>query len=584
MARLFLEMMEPTMRHLVCENSGFDFGAAGASYRPRTIAVEGWSRMLWGLAPFLAGGYEWDGADKILEGLRTGPGNHWGIPEDGDQRFVEMAALSLSLILDRQRFWDALSADEQNRLYGYLDTINAHPFFRNNWVLFRVLVNLAFEHLGLPFSEEHIQEDMCLIDEFYTGDGWYRDKVPYDMYNPWAIHFYSLIYCKLRKKQDPERCEAIAHRSVEFAKQFVCFFNEEGGCIPYGRSLTYRFAAVCFFSAAAYADVEVLEWGTMKSIVLQNIRWWLGQPMFDNDGILSVGYRYPTTVVADMYNAPGSPYWAFKTFLVLALPETHPFWSAEEKCPEFEKTKLLEVPSAIIVHDSDGDAVYLNNGQNPELRMCQVVEKYAKFAYSINRGFSTSVGGHELHHLAIDNTLCFSEVGEDYFRAKDKTTEKFADPRMLKNVWKPYRDVTVTTWLVPAGDWHVRIHRVESCRELVAVEGGFPVSKFDPEGWDDAPQRKVGNLCISYPWGSSAIVSLSEGREGFVQTPIPNANLMYPSVEVPALRSRVPVGTTYLAALVGESRDPGMPGRAPKTIFSRDRESITIDGELVKLI
>ena len=31
------------------------------------------------------------------------------------------------------------------------------------------------------------------------------------------------------------------------------------------------------------------------------------------------------------YNAPGSPYWALKTYLMLALPESHPFWQAEEQ-------------------------------------------------------------------------------------------------------------------------------------------------------------------------------------------------------------------------------------------------------------
>jgi hypothetical protein len=584
MAKLLLAMLEPTMKHLICENSGFDFGSGGASYRPRTIALEAWSRMLWGLGPFLAGGFSWEGSSTLLKGLKTGPGKHWGNPEEGDQRFVEMAAVSLSIMLKREVFWDALTAEEQKRLYDYLDSINHHPFIRNNWVLFRVLVNLAFEHLGLPFCEEHIQEDMDLIDEFYTGDGWYKDKVPYDMYNPWAIHFYSLIYCKQRKATDRERCERIERRSTEFAQEFVYFFNEEGACIPYGRSLTYRFAAVCFFSAAAYANVEVVDWGVMKSLVLGNLRWWIKNPIFDNAGILSVGYRYPTTIVADMYNAPGSPYWAFKTFLVLSLAEDHPFWKAEEKPVAYEKTKVLKVPSAIIMHTSDKDVVYLNNGQNPLLRMCQVVEKYTKFAYSIHRGFSTSVGGHELHHLAIDNTLCFSEPGENYFRTKDKTLDKSCSPRMLKNTWKPYEDVFVTTYLIPASDWHVRIHRVESGRKLEAVEGGFALSKFDPENWADVPCKQEANIGLSYPWGSSAILSLSKGREGFIQTPIPNTNLMYPCVETPALKSSIEVGVTYLASLVGESSNADFLKSAPKIELFENWKSIRIDGELVQLI
>ncbi|ETT66675.1 hypothetical protein C172_06274 [Paenibacillus sp. FSL H8-457] len=36
-------------------------------------------------------------------------------------------------------------------------------------------------------------------------------------------------------------------------------------------------------------------------------------------------------MMAENYNAPGSPYWALKTFLVLALAQDSPFWTAVEE-------------------------------------------------------------------------------------------------------------------------------------------------------------------------------------------------------------------------------------------------------------
>ena len=62
----------------------------------------------------------------------------------------------------------------------------------------------------------------------------------------------------------------------------------------------------------------------IKGIVLRHLRWWLKQPIFDRDGILSVGYSYPNLAMAEDYNAPGSPYWGLKTLLVLALDEATP--------------------------------------------------------------------------------------------------------------------------------------------------------------------------------------------------------------------------------------------------------------------
>ena len=61
------------------------------------------------------------------------------------------------------------------------------------------------------------------------------------------------------------------------------------------------------------------------------MEYWLAQPVFDNGGVLTVGYTYPNLLMSESYNAPGSPYWSFKTFVCLALPDSHPFWKAESE-------------------------------------------------------------------------------------------------------------------------------------------------------------------------------------------------------------------------------------------------------------
>ena len=38
-----------------------------------------------------------------------------------------------------------------------------------------------------------------------------------------------------------------------------------------------------------------------------------------------------THLRSEDYNSPQSPYWALKSFLALGLPETHAFWTSEEK-------------------------------------------------------------------------------------------------------------------------------------------------------------------------------------------------------------------------------------------------------------
>ena len=54
--------------------------------------------------------------------------------------------------------------------------------------------------------------------------------------------------------------------------------------------------------------------GTNKTLLAKHLHCWMQQAIFTYDGRLSIGYHYENLVMAEGYNAPGSPYWAFKTF------------------------------------------------------------------------------------------------------------------------------------------------------------------------------------------------------------------------------------------------------------------------------
>jgi hypothetical protein len=115
--------------------------------------------------------------------------------------------------------------------------------------------------------------------------------------------------------------------------------------------MTYRFAMSAFWSAIAFADVELpapLSWGVIKGLHLRNLRWWARQPgAYNFDGTFTLGYVYPNHNMLENYNSPGSPYWACKAFLTLAVPESHPFWASEElPYPQelLETTVYLEKP------------------------------------------------------------------------------------------------------------------------------------------------------------------------------------------------------------------------------------------------
>lgn len=73
-----------------------------------------------------------------------------------------------------------------------------------------------------------------------------------------------------------------------------------GAAIPFGRSLTYRFACGGFFAALALANVSEMPNpletpGAIKGYLLRHLRWWArhSEDIFDPDGTLNLGWIYP---------------------------------------------------------------------------------------------------------------------------------------------------------------------------------------------------------------------------------------------------------------------------------------------------
>ena len=302
--KYFTDLLEklvlPLKEHYSEECANLYLGHTGAAFEDRTIPMQGFSRVLWGLVPLWAGGENIEDFSEIYtKGLSAGTNpnskEYWGGFRNYDQKFVEIAAIAYGLLLAP------------------------------------VLVNLALKSLSQPYDQHLIDFGLERLDSYYLGNGWYKDGVTEqrDYYIPFALHFYSLIYAKVCEKSDPERSALYKERAAEFAKQYIYWFDDKGRALVYGRSLTYRFAQAAFWSACIYADVSVFSHGIIKGIIVRHFEEWFSHPITDNGGVLTIGYRYTNLHMSESYNSPGSPYWSLKAFILLALPGNHPFWQAE---------------------------------------------------------------------------------------------------------------------------------------------------------------------------------------------------------------------------------------------------------------
>ncbi|WP_332302719.1 DUF2264 domain-containing protein [Rhizobium sp. GR12] len=553
------QLVAPLSAYISPGRARIRLSAGGAVFDRAAADLEGFARPLWGLAPAAAGGAAWIDWESIRRGLANGvdPAHpeYWGDVGDVDQRMVELAAIGYALRLVPELLWEPLPDRARAHLSAYLIAARAKEFSTNNWRFFRLMIDLGLETIGLSPDPEPAQIYREDIERLYLSDGWYRDGPDRraDYYIPFAIHFYGLLLAAYGKPT--EQTPRWRERARAFAPQFMAWFSQDGSAIPFGRSMTYRFAMAAFWGALAVADEEVLPWGVIKGLWLRHLRWWSGQPIADRDGILSIGYGYPNLLMSEPYNSAGSPYWALKVFAPLALPESHPFWQAEEEvCPARSGVSRQSEPGALLF-SLPGDAVALFSGQETTQAFRHTAEKYGKFAYSARYGFSIESDLTGFENAVLDSMLGLSDDGR-HFRVRASNVVARIGNDFLYSLWKPWPDVEIETWLLPRPPGHMRIHRIRTPRPLDANEGGFAVARTD----NNAVELTDGadSAVIITAEDASAILDLGSTvrRAGVCHPAPPNTNLISSRTWVPQLRAHLPAGETILRGLVVASCDP----------------------------
>lgn len=495
-----LRLLEPLKPFYSQGGARVELGVTSAHYENDSIPMEAFARPLWGLVPFWAGG----GSERAFEelyrrGFENGPDRshpeYWHTCRDYDQKFCEMAAVSYGILFTPEKIWAPLSERGKNNLVEWLWEINRHECCACNWQWFATLTNLALKSVGRPYSRERVASGLQMMEDYYDGGGWYGD----------------------------------------------------GASIAYGRSMTYRFAQGAFFAVALLTGEEVLPLPVMKGILTRHLTWWLNQPIYDNAGVLTIGYAYPNLQMSESYNAPGSPYWALKSFAFLALPDNHPFWAAEcAPLPPLEPCKYLPHANMIVQRD-DNNAVALVPGRTELDDHSHTVEKYSKFAYSSRFGFSISRSAYTLAQTAPDSMLCF-QVGRLYYVRDTVEPEYHIGPDGIETRWLPVDGVQVTTRIEPTPTGHIRTHTIQSDFDCRAYDCGFAVNADDRI----SPVRRAqgGQAEVRCGEDFCAVVCLEGAGRGEMLLPDPNTNLIFPKTAIPMAVYAIRRGTQTIRTRV----------------------------------
>lgn len=504
----------------------FDHGAA---------ELEGFARPLWALAAASAGGdaaVDWRPYRTGLDnGTNPAHPEYWGDLRDVDQRLVELAAIGFALFAAKEDIWDPLPNAAKARVRAYLLSATTRKFSPNNWMFFRLLIDAGLRATGGGPAPDSGDQERAALDALYLGQGWYRDGQGnrVDHYVGFAIHVYGLLLQRFAPESD--RGDHLA-RARAFAPKFAAWFDDKGRGLPFGRSMTYRFAMTAFFGAYAFCDSDpVLPWGVLKGIVLRNLRWWADQPIRDRDGVLSIGFGYANPHMAEDYNSPGSPYWAMKAFLVLAMPEDHPFWRAEEQpLPRTGGETVLQHGPGFLLRHGGAEVTVLSAGQDaPMFR--HGAEKYSKFAYCTAAPPCVEARDTKFDTAALDGSAAVLVAGRPWQIRQNSIRIRMTD-KVLRTRWRPYEDVVIDSWIRFVGAGHVRIHRIRSAVALQMIEGGFATPRACAFAHSAAPWSARSSAITQ---AGSVIEDLKGTRQVRVLVPAANLSLLTPKVDVPQL-------------------------------------------------
>lgn len=559
--RFFNSFLQPLLPFYSEGGARLKLGVSGTSYDRTAAELEGFSRVLWGLASYFAGGGEdTTFQELVIRGLQNGTDpdhpEYWGGFRDRDQRFVEMAAIGFSLTVCPEKFWEPLSEKGKDDLARWLYQINLYELPDSNWLYFGLLANLGLKAVGRPYSKEKIAYFLDRIESFYLGNGWYKDGASdqKDYYISWTIQIYQLFYAKFFGKEDPERKKLFEERAVQFGKSFIHWFSEDGAAIPYGRSLTYRFAQVSFFSWCLMADVYPFPLPVMKGIIARHFRCWSTLPIRNEAGALSIGYGYPNLIVADPYNSPGSPYWAFEAFTLLMLPDDHPFFSAVEAPYPDELPETILIPEAeMLVRRYEGHSAILPSGkQAGKTPGGQSASKYARFVYDSAFPFSCVRSLYSMDEAAPDCTLAFvipDEAAGALVRYRTNVDSFSVTEKGVKSVWSPAAGIRVETELCFTEKGHFRRHTIDS---------DFPVEAWDTAFANDIDDdvlpeflESEGEAAVKNSRGLVRILSRGAlSGEGRIIRTAANTNMLFPRSAVPALVFKLPEGRSVIESEV----------------------------------
>ncbi|NBD37154.1 MAG: DUF2264 domain-containing protein [Verrucomicrobia bacterium] len=522
--------------------------------------------------------------EKVAEWFRQGlilgtdpeHEQYWGHLTNYHQHGVEMALLAIALDVAREHLWDPLREEEKDQVADWLGQMRGNPRYWNNHMFFSILTLEFLREYGYGERGDKATVDYYFkqLEKMHHGGGWFLDGTneSFDHYNAFAFHTYGLWWAWRFGENDPERAERWRSWSREFIRDYQLLFSEEGGHLPFGRSITYRFNSLSIFGLATLNELDVLPLGHKRRTCRKNLEFFLDKPIEQEQGALSLGWVDEFHGIIEPYSCAGSPYWAAKGLFMTLLPPEHPFWTVEEEKLPAEKgdfVRVVEAP-AFVIRGIDGTVELINAGNRCSRSAARRYGawKWGKISYRSGIGFLTTPDN---DRYPLDSALTAERPGGEKRYGRHPTIpiaigrDHLAASYAFGNR-NDYFNTALETHVWWKEGWLLVIHHVETYQPTVLKQGGFALGSERPEFRTETRGRRYA--FISNGRQATALQALAGydtlAFDRRLDDTSPRRHLNHPYHLLAYLATGEREGETFLAHLYwsGEAEENGAPWEA----------------------
>ncbi|WP_337044726.1 DUF2264 domain-containing protein [Emticicia sp. 17c] len=358
-AKLLYKIAEPVLKNLgeetLQKNWQVEYSPIWDKRNEKVAFLEAFARTMVGVAPWLALADDTTEEGQLRKQLRNyalkaitnsvNPASpDYMLWRKEGQTLVDAAFLAQSFLKAPDSLWQPLDTITKNRIIEEFRLLRRVVPPNNNWVLFAAMVEVFLLSIGEEADRYRIEFGLKRIDDWYVGDGWYKDGETFhtDYYNSFVIHSMNVDVLNtlvvVNQKQLPDKPnQALQERATKAIKRMQRhadflerLISPEGTFPPFGRSITYRLGA---FQALAHAAlIHQLPDGVSPAQVRCALtavmkRMFSIEGVFDRNGWLTLGFAGHQPNIADGYSNAGSMYLTTLGFLPLGLPATDAFWA-----------------------------------------------------------------------------------------------------------------------------------------------------------------------------------------------------------------------------------------------------------------